>query len=85
MNDSLIERIHKYRDALRTGDPDRQLINPDDDLKLLDDILEALKPVEDAEVREVLRCLYDTSNCGIDLAGKAANLIKRLMRQLEVE
>ena len=56
--DNLLDRVRKYHDAIRTGDPDRQM-RDGADLELFDEIIEALTPILPEDVQAVIEILSE--------------------------
>ena len=46
-NTELLEQAYRYSDALRTLDPDRQLSDPEDDYRLVDKLIKAIRELQE--------------------------------------
>ena len=73
----LIERIKAEQKLFLSGNPRYMVIRD-----LFDEAIAALSPALPEDVQIMLRKLDETSNCGIDLAAEARDLIERLARDL---
>lgn len=80
----LKERVEKYYDALRTCDPNRQYCNPDDDLKLMEEVIAALSPALPDEVAELAAWLDEyTADDPMHSAVNSHYKLRRILKMLE--